>query len=58
MRLEQLFAISDFRYHVAKGGKAPFDQLIRYHDPEEPGEVTLEQIAQRLGAPYEVRTHG
>lgn len=57
MRLEQLFAISDYRYHSANGGKSTFDRFVRYHDKDD-GEVTLEDVAKMLGAPYEVKSHG
>lgn len=58
MRMEQLHAMSDFRSLQMNGVKVPFDQLVRYHDAEEPQEVTLEDIARRFGVPYEVRQHG
>lgn len=58
MRLEQLHAMSDFRALQMNGVKVPFDQLVRYHDADEPQEVTLEDIARRFGVPYEVRKNG
>lgn len=57
MRLEQLFAMSDYRYHKANGGKASFDQFVRFHEKDDE-EVSLEDIAKLLGTPYEVRKHG
>lgn len=57
MRLEQLFAMSDFRYNRANGGKATFDQFVRYHEKDD-SESTLEDIAKLFGVPYEVKQHG
>lgn len=58
MRLEQLHAMSDFRSAQMSGVKVTFDKLVRFHDAEEPEQVTLEDIARRFGVPYEVRKHG
>lgn len=61
MRLEFLFARSDWRSYMTNGGKDPFDKFVRYHDPdpeplaEAPTRNSLEQIARMFGAPVEVR---
>lgn len=61
MRLEFLFARSDWRNYMSNGGKEPFDQFVRYHEvepeplAEAPTSNTLEQIACMFGAPVEVR---
>lgn len=65
MRLEYLFAMSDYRMHglirmlaQVLGGKPeempPFSRFIRFHDLQEPA-AELEAIAKKLGVPYEVR---
>lgn len=58
MRMEQLHAMSDYRMLQVNGSKVTFDKLVRFHEPDEPEEVTLEDIARRFGVPYEVRKHG
>lgn len=50
--------MSDFRALHMNGVKVPFDQLVRYHDGDEPQHASLEDIARRFGVPYVVKQHG
>lgn len=61
MRLEQLFAMSDFRRHISHGGKLTYDKFVRFHGEEAdemPEAKSLESIARLLGVPYKVKEHG
>lgn len=62
MRLEYLFAMSDYRYHLSHQGKLKFEQFVRFHDVADPNEQTaapdaggILEVAKLLGAPLEVR---
>lgn len=58
MRLEYLFGMSDYRYHLSQGGKLDFAKFIRYHGTEEPLETDLFAIAKMFGAPLVVKNRG
>lgn len=56
IRLEQLFASSDYRYHLSQGGKLNYEDFIRYHDVPEKDEPDLMAVAKMFGAPVHIRT--
>lgn len=62
MRLEYLFAMSDYRYHLSQQGKLKFEQFVRFHDVADdqaqtaaPDAGGILEVAKLLGAPLEVR---
>lgn len=58
MRLESLFALSDYRRHVSRGGKQKFETFLRFHDEEAQQEATLENVAAMFGRPVKVKVRG